>query len=182
MKSMDAREFVHLLNQPRKPTHDAFVVGMAKPSEDDYDSFLLGPTHKCGPWTEIPIASVARVVPLDMGDCGTHRHPIVAVYFHERENPTVSALAHLLRRAQNEAVAGLVRNGGAGTGIMALHTEDVDPGTTTPSDFLFCIFLPWAKCWEKNWQDDFPPGSVPPPAQPSPQYECAIYIRKHCLL
>ena len=95
MRSMTARDFADSLSQSKNNRKDLFVVGMAQLAKGNRDAIMLGPTHKCGPWTEIPLSAVKRVVPLATCSCREHEHPVVAVYFAAPSTESVGDLRGL---------------------------------------------------------------------------------------
>ena len=115
MKSMSGSDFVKsMLRSEEKKNDDLFVVGMAKVAPDDRDSIMLGPTHKCGPWTKVPLSAILRVVPLAHCPCKQHEHPVVAVYFKDKDDPVAVVLGRLLRDMQKDMYSQMMRTSGGG--------------------------------------------------------------------
>jgi hypothetical protein len=170
VNSMAPKDFVEHLrtrNEHEERPERLYVIGMAKPADKGSDAFLLGPSHRCGPWIPLSVKSVERVVPLTTGDCGEHQHPIVAVYFHDRQDPTGLALRGLLGAMHDDALAQAI----TGTGTAIARSRGGDGGDGTGQ--VICACFPLFFCWEVDWTQDYPPGTPPPPAHPTPQVGCS---------
>ena len=134
MKSVSGGEFVKSLAQGEKQPDDLFVVGMAKLADDDPKAILLGPTHRCGPWTKIPLSIIAHVVPL--ATCACVHHELTRQMLTTSSGTPGTALAH---------IAGGSSAGGGG---------DTKSGGG-------CVVLWTLICWEKDWTGPVPPAARP---------------------
>jgi hypothetical protein len=173
MKSMSGRDFVNSLSYAEKKPDDLFVVGMAKLAEDGHDAIMLGPTHKCGPWTKIPLSAIARVVPLATCSCREHEHPVVAVYFKDKDDPVAAALGQLLRNMQKELFSQLKGTSGGAPGTAMARMAG---GGTGPMDSAAGCTLIWMPfCWERDFSQDDPR----PAARPG-DYECIVIPMVYC--
>ena len=179
MKALSGRDFVNSLLHASKEPADSFVVGMAKLS-DDPDAILFGPTHKCGPWTKVPLSAIRRVVPLATCPCREHEHPVVAVYFDDSKDPVATALCELLRNLQQELFRQLAStSNGMPATVIARRTGDGagSPGTgpfdPRPGDYCQVVWVPL--CWERDFSNDFPP----PAARPG-VYDCMLIPIRIC--
>jgi hypothetical protein len=147
-----------------------FVVGMAKLADDDPKAILLGPTHRCGPWTKIPLSIIARVVPLATCACVDHEHPVVAVYFNDPKDPLATAFGQLLRTMQQELTRQMLTtsSGTPGTALAHIAGGSSAGGGGDTKSGGGCVVLWTLICWEKDWT-----GPVPPAARPG-EYACAM--------
>jgi hypothetical protein len=177
MKALSGRDFVDGLRRAKKDPGDPYVVGMAKLSSDP-DEILLGPTHKCGPWTKVPVSAIRRVVPLATCPCREHEHPIVAVYFDDADNPLATALSQLLRNLQAELFREMTTASSGAPTTIARRAGGSGPTGTGPFDprpgaECFILWLPI--CWERDFSHD-----VPPPAARPGVWECANIPILYC--
>jgi hypothetical protein len=172
MKSMSGSDFVKTLSSGEKKSDDLFIVGMAKLAEGDPNSILLGPTHKCGPWTKVPLSAVLRVVPLATCACRKHEHPVVAVYFKDKGDPLALALGQLLSNMQQELNSQLLKNSGGLSGsprVMAMINDTGGPTLPGEQAHGDCVIIYTIVCWERDFSHDDPM----PAARPG-VYECVL--------
>jgi len=159
MKSMSGRDFVNSLSEVGKKSEDSFVVGMAKAAEGDKDAIMVGPTHKCGPWTKIPLSAISRVVPLMTCPCRSHEHPVVAIYFRDKDDPVAAALGQLLASMQKELFSQLAQTTGRGSqppGAIRMADINEGPGSGGPGQQGDCFIFWVPVCWERDFSHDDP--------------------------
>ena len=166
MKSMSGSDFVKsMLRSEEKKDDDLFVVGMAKVAPDDRDSIMLGPTHKCGPWTKVPLSAILRVVPLANCPCKQHEHPVVAVYFKDKDDPVAVVLGRLLRDMQKDMYSQMMRTSGGGRSLARRSDSGLGEGAGGLDDWgdgLGCIIVWQLFCWLRDFTNDYPHPAANP--------------------
>jgi hypothetical protein len=164
---MSRLDFVNSLSQAENKGEDSFVVGMAK-LDGSTDAIMFGPTHKCGPWTKIPLSAIKRVVPIATCSCREHEHPVVALYFKDKNDPVSAALGQLLRNMQKELFSQM----SIGTSVGVPGIARTSSGGTGPADAgptMNCLVSWIPACWEVDFS-----GDVPTPSARPGIYQCVL--------